>query len=143
MRIEIGPVTRLEGHLNVLTEVEDNTITEARCVGEMFRGFEMILRGRDPLDAQQITQRICGVCPYAHAIASSYAQEQAYGLQPPPNGRIIHNLIQGANQLHDYLLSFYQLSALDFVDITAVLQYQGKDQDLKVSWVSCWRSRKV
>lgn len=130
MRIEIGPVTRLEGHLNVLTTVTDNTIVEARCVGEMFRGFEMILRGRDPLDAQQITQRICGVCPYAHAIASSYAQEQAYGLQPPANGRILHNLIQGANHLYDYLLHFYQLAALDFVDITAVLSYRGTDASL-------------
>lgn len=130
MRIEIGPVTRIEGHLNVLTTIEDNTIVEAKCVGEMFRGFEMILKGRDPLDAQQITQRICGVCPYAHAIASSYAQEQAYGLQPPANGRILHNLIQGANHLYDYLLHFYQLAALDFVDITAVLKYQGRDASL-------------
>ncbi len=130
MRIEIGPVTRLEGHLNVLTTVKDNTIVEAQCVGEMFRGFEMILRGRDPLDAQQITQRICGVCPYAHAIASSYAQEQAFGLRPPPNGRIMHNLIQGANHLYDYLFHFYQLAALDFVDITAVLKYSGKDASL-------------
>lgn len=137
MKIDLGPVTRIEGHLNVKTTVEDNRITDARCVGEMFRGFELFLRGRDPLDAQQITQRICGVCPYAHAIASSYAQEDAYGLTPPPNGRILHNLIQGANHLYDYLLHFYQLAALDFVDITAVLQYKGNDADLtKVkSWV--------
>jgi ferredoxin hydrogenase large subunit/hydrogenase large subunit len=96
----------------------------------MFRGFEIFLRGRDPLDAQQITQRICGVCPYAHAIASSYAQENAYNLNVPANGRIMHNLIQGANHLYDYLLQFYQLSALDFVDVTAILQYSGRDPDL-------------
>jgi len=130
MKVDIGPVTRLEGHLSVHTTIEDNTITDARCSGEMFRGFEQILRGRSPLDAQQITQRICGVCPYAHAIASSYAQENAYRLQVPPNGRILHNLIQGANHLYDYLLHFYQLSALDFVDITAILKYTGKDHDL-------------
>ena len=137
MKIDLGPVTRIEGHLNVHTTVEDNRITDARCVGEMFRGFELFLRGRDPLDAQQITQRICGVCPYAHAIASSYAQEDAYGVTAPPNGRILHNLIQGANHLYDYLLHFYQLSALDFVDVTAILQYSGNDAELnKVkSWV--------
>lgn len=129
-KIDIGPVTRIEGHLNVRTTVENGIITDARCITEMFRGFEIFLRGRDPLDAQQITQRICGVCPYAHAIASSYAQEKAYNLQATKNGRILHNLIQGANHLYDYLLHFYQLSALDFVDVTAILQYQGSDADL-------------
>ena len=130
MKIDIGPITRIEGHLNVKTTVENGVLTDARCEGEMFRGFEIFLRGRDPLDAQQITQRICGVCPYAHAIASSYAQEDAYGLTPPPNGRILHNLIQGANHLYDYLLHFYQLCALDYVDITAILNYTGKDPEL-------------
>lgn len=138
MKHELGPVTRIEGHLNVITEVEDNVITDARCEGEMFRGFEAILRGRSPLDAQQITQRICGVCPYAHGIASSYAQEAAFQLTVPQNGRILHNLIQGANHLYDYLLHFYQLCALDFVDITAITRYSGKDSTLlKVkNWVT-------
>lgn len=130
MKIELGPVSRIEGHLNVKTTVTDNVVVDAQCVGEMFRGFEVILRGRDPLDAQQITQRICGVCPYAHAVASSYAQENAYGITPPPNGRILHNLIQGANHIYDYLLQFYQLSALDFIDITAVVNYKGADREL-------------
>ncbi len=137
MKVDIGPVTRLEGHLSIHTTVENNIITDAKSVGEMFRGFEVFLRGRDPLDAQQITQRICGVCPYAHAVASSYAQENAYNLNVPPNGRILHNLIQGANHLYDYLLQFYQLSALDFVDVTAILKYNGSDSDLTTlrDWV--------
>ena len=130
MKVDLGPVTRLEGHLNVHTTIENNVIVDARCAGEMFRGFEIFLRGRSPLDAQQITQRICGVCPYAHAIASSYAQENAYNLEVPKNGRILHNLIQGANHLYDYLLQFYQLSALDFVDVTAILKYKGSDVEL-------------
>lgn len=109
MKIDIGPITRIEGHLNVRTAVENGTIIDAKCSTEMFRGFEIFLRGSDPLDAQQITQRICGVCPYAHAIASSYAQEDAYNLKVPKNGRTLHNLIQGANHLFDYLLHFYQL----------------------------------
>ncbi|MBN2808590.1 MAG: nickel-dependent hydrogenase large subunit [Deltaproteobacteria bacterium] len=130
MKVKFGPVTRIEGHLNVTTVIEDNRVVDARCEGEMFRGFEIFLRGRDPLDAQQITQRICGVCPYAHAVASSYAQENAYGLQVSHNGRILHNLIQGANHLYDYLLHFYQLCALDFVDVTAITLYAGSDPDM-------------
>lgn len=130
MKVDLGPITRIEGHLNIRTTVERGRITDARSMGEMFRGFEAILQGRDPLDAQQITQRICGVCPYAHAIASSYAQENAYQLTVPDNGRILHNLIQGANHLYDYLLHFYQLSALDFVDVTAIRKYHGHDPEL-------------
>lgn len=130
MKIDIGPVTRIEGHLNVATTVENNRIVDAQCQGEMFRGLETILTGRSPLDAQQITQRICGVCPYAHAIASSMAQEAAYNIRAPENGRIMHNLIQGANHLYDYLLHFYQLCALDFIDITAIVRYTGKDDSL-------------
>lgn len=144
MKVDLGPVTRLEGHLNVHTTVENNVITDAKCAGEMFRGFEIFLKGRNPLDSQQITQRICGVCPYAHAIASSYAQENAYNLVVPANGRIMHNCIQGANHLYDYLLQFYQLSALDFVDITAILQYKGSDPDLQTvkTWVASELSSK-
>lgn len=143
MEINLGPITRIEGHLNVRTTIDNGVVTEAQCMSEMFRGFEIFLQGRDPLDAQQITQRICGVCPYAHAIASSYAQENAYKLQATGNGRIMHNLIQGANHLYDYLLHFYQLSALDFVDVTAVLQYNGADAELLTvkQWVQAELSR--
>ena len=143
MKIDLGPITRIEGHLNIRTTIDNGVVTEAQCMSEMFRGFEIFLQGRDPLDAQQITQRICGVCPYAHAIASSYAQENAYNLQATPNGRIMHNLIQGANHLYDYLLHFYQLSALDFVDVTAVLHYSGADADLLTvkQWVQAELSR--
>lgn len=143
MKIDLGPITRIEGHLNVRTTIDNGVVTDAQCRSEMFRGFEIFLQGRDPLDAQQITQRICGVCPYAHAIASSYAQENAYQIQATANGRIMHNLIQGANHLYDYLLHFYQLSALDFVDVTAVLQYTGKDAELLTvkQWVQAELSR--
>ena len=143
MKIDLGPITRIEGHLNVRTTIENGVVVDAQCMSEMFRGFEIFLQGRDPLDAQQITQRICGVCPYAHAITSSYAQENAYKIQATANGRIMHNLIQGANHLYDYLLHFYQLSALDFVDITAVLKYTGKDAELLTvkQWVQAELSR--
>ena len=135
--ITIDPVTRIEGHLAVKTEVAEGRVTQAFVMGEMFRGFELILRGRDPLDAQQITQRICGVCPVEHGIASILAQDMAYGIAPPDNGRIVRNLIQGANFIMSHLTHFYLLSALDFVDVTAVVSYQGKDAALVAlkSWV--------
>ncbi|MEA2059238.1 MAG: nickel-dependent hydrogenase large subunit [Thermodesulfobacteriota bacterium] len=76
-RIRIDPVTRIEGHLAISIEVESGKIVKSFSSGEMFRGYETILKGRDPLDSQQITQRICGVCPVSHGIASVYAQDMA------------------------------------------------------------------
>lgn len=136
--ISISPFTRIEGHLAVHAETEHVTekgsskyrVTEARCEGEMFRGFESILTGRDPLDAQQVTQRICGVCPVSHGIASIRAQEMAYGIKPSHNGRLLQNLILAANYLQSHVLHFYHLAALDFVDVTAVLDYSGNDPTL-------------
>ena len=107
---------------------KESRVSEAYCEGELFRGFETILKGRDPLDAQQITQRICGVCPIPHGIASIQAQEMAYGIKPTHNGRLLQNLILAANYLHSHILHFYQLSALDFVDVKAVLAIQGQGQ---------------
>jgi ferredoxin hydrogenase large subunit/hydrogenase large subunit len=104
----------------------------------MFRGFESILRGRHPLDAQHITQRICGVCPISHGVASILAQDAAYGIQPPENGRLVRNLILGANFIQSHLIHFYHLSALDFVDIEAVTQYRGRDTQLAAlrDWIT-------
>ena len=135
--LTIDPVTRIEGHLAIRLRTDSGRIAEAFCQGEMFRGFENILRGRSPLDAQQITQRICGVCPISHGTASILAQEQAYRIKPPDNGRLVRNLLLGANYLQSHIIHFYQLSALDFVDIAAVLKYTGADramQNLK-AWV--------
>ena len=126
-KISINPITRIEGHLGIKIEVESRKISEAFSSGEMFRGFEIILKGRDPLDAQQITQRICGVCPVSHGVASILAQEEAYGIQPPKNGRILRNLILGANFIQSHILHFYHLAALDFVDIKAIATYKGSD----------------
>jgi Ni,Fe-hydrogenase I large subunit len=150
--VAISPVTRIEGHLAIHAETEEvgsgetlsYRVKEARCEGEMFRGMEQILRGRDPLDAQQITQRICGVCPICHGMASVRAQEQAYGLKLSRNGRLLQNLIQAANYLHSHVLHFYHLAALDFVDVTAVLSYQGKDRTLSAvkAWVENSLARK-
>ena len=138
-KLELSPVTRIEGHLAIHTEAEAVAsppgkrayrITRAQCQGEMFRGFETLLQGRDPLDAQQIVQRICGVCPISHGLASIRAQEMAYGIKPSPNGRLLQNLILAANTLQSHVLHFYHLSVPDFVDVTAVLKYAGRDQAL-------------
>lgn len=112
--IVIDPLTRIEGHLKVEAVVENRTVVDARLEGTLYRGFEQILVGRNPVDAVQITQRFCGVCPTPHAIASSQALENAFGIMPPPNGRIIRNIMQGANYIQSHILHFYHLSSLDF-----------------------------
>jgi ferredoxin hydrogenase large subunit/hydrogenase large subunit len=128
--IVLDPVTRIEGHLAVKVEVEGGRVTQAFISGEMFRGFEQILRGRDPLDAQHVTQRICGVCPVEHGVASVLAQESAFNLAPSNNGRLVRNLLQAANFVMSHIAHFYLLSALDFVDVAAVVNYAGKDPGL-------------
>ncbi|UCG61323.1 MAG: nickel-dependent hydrogenase large subunit [Candidatus Zixiibacteriota bacterium] len=128
--ITIDPMTRIEGHLKIEIEVEDGKVSDARCCGEMFRGIEQILHGRNPVDANQITQRICGVCPASHAQASSLTLDRALGVTPPDNGRLIRNLVLGSNYLQSHVLHFYHLAALDYVDITAILKYKGNDPEL-------------
>ncbi len=114
-RVVIDPITRIEGHLKVEVEVEHGRVVNAWSSGTMFRGIEIILKGRDPRDATQITQRICGVCPIDHAVASATCLEDAFGITPPTNGRIMRNLTLGAHWLYDHILHFYHLSALDYV----------------------------
>ncbi|OHB32058.1 MAG: hypothetical protein A2X84_12395 [Desulfuromonadaceae bacterium GWC2_58_13] len=129
--IKIDPLTRIEGHLRIDTRVEDGRVVEAWSRGEMFRGFEALLVGRDPLDAPVITQRICGVCPVSHAVASCKAVEAALGLVTPANGDYLRNLVLGANYLQSHILHFYQLSALDFVNVEDLLGYSGSDPVLR------------
>lgn len=113
-KVLLDPLTRVEGHLGIEAVVEDGKVAEAHVAATLYRGFEQILAGREPLDAVQITQRICGVCPTAHAVASSQCLDNALGIMPPDNGRIIRNLIQGANLIQSHILHFYHLAALDF-----------------------------
>ncbi len=120
--ITIDPVTRIEGHLRIDVEVEGGAIKNAWSSGTMWRGIETILQGRDPRDAWVFTQRICGVCTTVHAIASVRSVENALGLEIPLNAQLIRNIIIGAHALHDHVVHFYQLSALDWVDVTKVLE---------------------
>ena len=130
--ITIDPVTRIEGHLKVTATIDGGEVKEAMCSGVVFRGFELFLKGRDPRDAQRFTQRVCGVCPVAHATASAQALDNAFGIgdRIPANGRIIRNLIFGSNYLQSHILHFYHLAALDFVDVAAAADYKGSDADL-------------
>ena len=115
--VAVDPITRIEGHLKVELTVEDGRIVRARSSGALFRGIEIILVGRHPLDAQRITTRICGVCPIAHSTAASFALDEALGISQdiPQNGRILRNLIYAANWLHNHILHFYHLSLPDYV----------------------------
>ncbi|MDX1606961.1 MAG: nickel-dependent hydrogenase large subunit, partial [Candidatus Competibacterales bacterium] len=121
-RITVDPVTRIEGHLRIDCEVDNGKVTKAWASGQMWRGIEQILQGRDPRDAWVFTQRICGVCTTVHAIASVRAVENALGLEVPVNAQYIRNMIMAAHGIHDHIVHFYHLSALDWVDITSALQ---------------------
>ncbi|UCH50447.1 MAG: nickel-dependent hydrogenase large subunit, partial [Chloroflexota bacterium] len=126
------PITRIEGHLKIEVTTENGVVKDAHSSGMMFRGLEIILRGRDPRDAQRYTQRICGVCPTSHSIASTLNLDSAFGISDkiPDNGRIVRNLILGAAHIADHILHFYHLAALDYVDVTKVLKYDGSDPTL-------------
>ncbi|MBM3302009.1 MAG: nickel-dependent hydrogenase large subunit, partial [Deltaproteobacteria bacterium] len=131
-KITIDPVTRIEGHMMIEAIVDDGMVKEAKCSGTLFRGFEILLKGREPRDAQRITQRVCGVCPVAHAMAATLNLDSAFGIADkiPDNGRIIRNLIFGSNFIQSHVLHFYHLAALDYVDIAAMADYEGKDPEM-------------
>ena len=121
-KITLDPVTRIEGHLRIDTQVTEGVITDAWSSATLFRGIELILAGRDPRDAPLITQRLCGVCTYVHLQASSVDIENAMQLTVPANAQIVRNLINGVQFLHDHIVHFYHLHALDWVDVTAAVK---------------------
>lgn len=121
-RITIDPITRIEGHLRIDCEIDGGKVRKAWASGQMWRGVEQILLGRDPRDAWSITQRICGVCTTVHAITSVRAIENALDMEIPLNAQYIRNLILTAHAIHDHIVHFYHLSALDWVDVTSALK---------------------
>ncbi len=114
----MDPVTRIEGHLKVEVTIDSvngrQQVTDARCTGTLFRGFERILVGRAPTDAPVLTQRICGVCPVSHGLAATLALERAAGRVQPTNARLLRNLVLGSNFVQSHILHFYLLSAIDY-----------------------------
>lgn len=121
-RIVIDPVTRIEGHLRIEAELSGNKVSDAWSSGTMFRGIELILRGRDPREAWIWAQRICGVCTTVHALASVRAVEDALGIEVPDNARLVRSIIAGIQNVQDHIIHFYHLHALDWVDVTLSLK---------------------
>ncbi|MDX1808282.1 MAG: nickel-dependent hydrogenase large subunit [Sulfurospirillaceae bacterium] len=121
-RIVVDPITRIEGHLRIEVMVDDNNVvTEAYSSSTLWRGIETILKGRDPRDAGFFTQRICGVCTYSHYKAGIEAVEDALGIEPPLNAKLVRDLMNAALFLHDHPVHFYHLHGLDWVDVVSAL----------------------
>jgi len=125
-RIVVDPITRIEGHLRIEAQMDGDRIAEAYSSGTMVRGIEIILQGRDPRDAWAFTQRICGVCTLVHGIASVRAVEDALNYEIPKNAQLIRNLMIGAQYVHDHVMHFYHLHALDWVDVVSALSADPK-----------------
>jgi len=136
--VVVDPVTRIEGHLRIEAEVDGGAVREAWSSSTMFRGVELILRGRDPRDAWAFTQRICGVCTTVHAIASIRAVENAIGATPPPNARLLRNLIIASQCVQDHVIHFYHLHALDWVDIVSALEADPAKTATLAQSISDW-----
>ncbi|MGD8617598.1 MAG: nickel-dependent hydrogenase large subunit [Gammaproteobacteria bacterium] len=125
-RIVVDPITRIEGHLRIEAQMDGNRIAQAYSAGTMVRGIEIILQGRDPRDAWAFAQRICGVCTLVHGLASIRAVENALDYSIPPNAQLIRNLMNGAQYIHDHVMHFYHLHALDWVDVVSALNADPK-----------------
>jgi hydrogenase large subunit len=138
-RIVVDPVTRIEGHMRVEVNVDsNNVIRNAVSTGTMWRGIEVILRGRDPRDAWAFTERICGVCTGTHALTSVRAVEDALQIKIPENANSIRNLMQLALQAHDHIVHFYHLHALDWVDVVSALSADPKATSALAQSISPW-----
>lgn len=126
--LHLDPVTRVEGHLKVRVDVDTvngvQQVVSAYATGNLFRGFEKILIGRDPWDAQHITERICGVCPVSHGLAAILALDAANKVTPPANAIIMRNLVMAANFLDSHILHFYHLTLMDFINGPAMAPWQ-------------------
>jgi hydrogenase large subunit len=137
-RIVVDPITRIEGHLRIDVEVDGGKVQKSWSSGQMWRGIEVILQGRDPRDAWLFTQRICGVCTTVHAITSVRAVENALRLEIPLNAQYIRNIILGAHALHDHIVHFYHLSALDWVDVVSALSADPAKTSALAESLSPW-----
>jgi hydrogenase large subunit len=126
-RVIVDPVTRIEGHLRIEAETDaEGRITRASSAGTMVRGIEIIMRGRDPREAWALAQRICGVCTLVHGLASVRSVESALKIEIPTNAQLIRNLMIGAQYIHDHVMHFYHLHALDWVDVVSALKADPK-----------------
>ncbi|OIP11633.1 MAG: hydrogenase [Betaproteobacteria bacterium CG2_30_68_42] len=138
-RVVVDPICRIEGHLRVEVNLDgQNVIRNAVSTGTMWRGLEVILKGRDPRDAWAFTERICGVCTGTHALASVRAVEDALAIKIPENANSIRNIMQLNLQVHDHLVHFYHLHALDWVDVVSALKADPKQTSELAQSISIW-----
>jgi hydrogenase large subunit len=137
-RIVIDPITRIEGHLRIEAVIEDGVVTDAYSSGTMVRGFEKILKGRDPRDAWAFTERACGVCTTVHALASVRTVEDALGVSVPANADLIRNLMFCAQYVQDHVVHFYHLHALDWVDVVSALSADPEGTSRIARSISHW-----
>jgi len=138
-RVVVDPITRIEGHLRIEVNVDaQNVIRNAVSTGTMWRGLEVILRGRDPRDAWAFTQRICGVCTGVHALASVRAVENAIGMPIPENANTIRNIMHLTLYSQDHLVHFYHLHALDWVDVVSALSADPVATSQLAQSISSW-----
>ena len=138
-RVVVDPITRIEGHLRIEAETAaDGSITGAWSSGTMVRGIELILKGRDPREAWAFAQRICGVCTLVHGMASIRAVEDALQWRVPANAQLIRNLMVAAQHVHDHVMHFYHLHALDWVDVVSALKADPKATSALAQSISSW-----
>jgi len=137
-RVVVDPITRIEGHLRIEVQEEAGRIESAWASSTQFRGIETIMEGRDPRDAWAFTQRICGVCTVVHALASCRAVEDALGIEVPPAGGLIRNLVHGMQTIQDHVIHFYHLHALDWVDVVSALSAEPAGTATLASSLSPW-----
>lgn len=137
-RIVVDPITRIEGHLRIEAQMDGNNIGQAYSSGTMVRGIELILQGRDPRDAWAYAQRICGVCTLVHGLTSVRAVEDALDYQIPANAQLIRNLMIAAQYVHDHVMHFYHLHALDWVDVVSALSADPKATSELAQSLSSW-----
>jgi hydrogenase large subunit len=144
-RITVDPISRIEGHLRVDVEVDNGAVSNAWASATMWRGIERILVGRDPREAWLFTQRFCGVCTTVHAMASVRSVEDALKLEIPLNAQLIRNLILISHGLHDHIVHFYHLSALDFVDVMQIPKADPAKTSALIEGLTPWggNSKKV
>ena len=121
-RVVIDPITRIEGHLRIEVEIDENNVVQkAYSSSTLWRGIELILKGRDPRDAGLMSQRICGVCTYSHYKAGVEAVENALGIEAPYNAKLVRSLLNESLYMHDHVVHFYHLHGLDWVDVVSAL----------------------
>lgn len=131
-KIVINPLTRISGFMEIDVFIEQNQVVEAKTKGNLFRGFEQMLVGRNPFDAVYFTQRICGICSAAHSIASSLALEDALNIEPMEQGRYLRDIIHCCEFLQNHIRHFYQYTVPDYVKLGENAIFQSDHNDFRL-----------